>query len=75
MNDEYVLIKGKALVMVREFEKVYPKATNADKGKRIHDEVWYATNDVIPDARKINTEAIHRVIREIKECTTYAATI
>lgn len=66
-DGKYVQIKGMALVMVREFQKVYPRSSTADVGKRIHDEVWYATNVVIPNAKEIKTEKLHRIIGEIKE--------
>ena len=64
MGDKYAIIKGKALTMVREFQKVYPKGNPI---LRIENEVWYAANYEFPDTKDIDTNKLHRIISEIKE--------
>lgn len=66
MCDKYAVIKGKALTMVREFQKVYPKASIVD---RVQNEVWYAANYEIPNTREIDTTKLQKIIREIKEAS------
>lgn len=67
MGDIYSIIKGKALTMVREFQKVYPKADGSDIHLRVFNEVWFAADHSIPNTREIDTSRLHKIIAEIKE--------
>lgn len=65
-QDDYAIVKGKALTMVREFLKVYPDVKYNDCMNRIITEVLFAARQVIGENfRRSKTQEICLEIKEI----------
>lgn len=65
-KDDYAIVKGKALTMVRAFLKVYPDVKYNDCMNRIITEVLFAARQVIGENfRRSKTQEICLEIKEI----------
>ena len=63
MCDEYAIIKGKALTMVREFMKVYPNVDNDKLCDRITKEVLFASYETL--GQNFSRSKIQKIYREV----------